>query len=67
MPAYRFYLIAANGHVAGPPTEHIAPSDAAAVKKANEIIDGHDIEIWESGRIVAYLTPDEKPSSPQSN
>jgi hypothetical protein len=60
MPEYRFYSIRRNGHVAGPPVSHEAPRDADAVKEAQRILDGHDIEIWQGARVVAYLVPDEK-------
>jgi hypothetical protein len=58
MPAYRFYLIRKDGHIAGPAIEYEAPKDADAVKEANRILNGLDIEIWQTERVVAYLVPD---------
>ncbi len=59
MPEYRFYVIK-EGHVAGPPVEFEGPNDTAAIRKAKQLLDGHDIEIWQAERRVAYLTPDER-------
>jgi len=60
MPEYRFYSIRKDGHVVGTPVTHEAPRDADAVKEAQRLLDGYDIEIWQGARVVAYLVPDKK-------
>ncbi|HZL38799.1 MAG TPA: hypothetical protein VFC45_00760 [Pseudolabrys sp.] len=60
MPEYRFYAITREGHVSAPATERDCPNDAAALKEGRQLVNGHDIEVWQSSRIVAYLTPDDK-------
>ena len=60
MPEYRFYTIAKNGHVLKPPKAFEFPNDQTATKEAKQLLDGHDIEIWQGARVVAYLVPDEK-------
>jgi hypothetical protein len=60
MPEYRFYAIKNDGHVAGPPTGRDCLNDGEALKEARQLVDGHDIEVRQSSRIVAYLTPDDK-------
>jgi len=60
MPEYRFYAIKPDGHFAEPATERELPDDAEALKEARKLMDGHDIEVWQSSRIVAYLTSDDK-------
>jgi hypothetical protein len=60
MREYKFYTIGTDGHVAGPATVYVASRDADAVKEAKRRLDGHDIEIWQAERIVAYVVPDEK-------
>jgi hypothetical protein len=60
MPEYRFYPVQKDGHIAGPSARHDEPDDRAAVSKARQTLDDHDIEIWEGPRIVAYVVPDEK-------
>jgi len=60
MSEYRFYSIRRSGHVAGPPITYEAPRDVDAVKEAQRLLNGHDIEIWQGARVVAYLVPDQK-------
>jgi hypothetical protein len=57
VPEYRFYTIKRDGHIAAPPAEFDLPNDDAALKEAKQLLNGHDIEIWQGGRVVAYLTP----------
>jgi len=33
--------------------------DGEALKEARRFVNGHDIEVWEGSRLVAYLTPDD--------
>lgn len=60
MPEYRFYPIKRDGHIDGAPATRDCANDSAALKEARELVSGHDIEVWESSRLVAYLTPDDK-------
>lgn len=55
MPEYRFYLINADGHIAGPAEVVECPDDIAAIKQAEKVLDGHDIEIWKGKTIISYL------------
>jgi hypothetical protein len=59
MPDYRFYKIAKDGHIAGPPAAQDLPNDSAALEEAKRQVDGHAIEIWQGARIVAHLDPTE--------
>jgi hypothetical protein len=59
MSVYRFYLIKKNGHVAGPPIVCDLARDHEALAEAKKRLNGHDIEIWQDARIVAYLVPDQ--------
>jgi hypothetical protein len=45
---YRFNLIREDGHVAGPPQDFDFSDDYDAVKAAEKLLDGRDIEIWQS-------------------
>jgi hypothetical protein len=60
MREYHFYLIKKDGHIDGPPVEHEAENDKSALGKAKQLVDGHDVEVWQASRLVAYLTPDDK-------
>jgi hypothetical protein len=55
MPEYRFYAINKGGHIGVPPNQYELPDDAAANEKAKQLLDGHDIEIWQGARIVAHF------------
>ena len=60
MPEYRFYAIKKDGHIAAPATERQLPGDAEALKEARKLTNGHDIEVWQGSRILAYLTSDDE-------
>jgi hypothetical protein len=67
MPDYRAYIFGINGHrfvlVEGFLSNHL--DDAAALMAAKKLIDGHDIEVWDQGRLVARL--DHKSGNPISD
>lgn len=60
MPAYRFYSVKRDGHIAEPPAVHEFGRDDEALKEAKQRLNGHDIEIWQGARLVAYLVPSKK-------
>lgn len=60
MPDYRFYSIKKDGHIAGPAIERNCPNDREALKEARELVNGHDIEVWQGSRVLAYLAPDDR-------
>ena len=60
MREYRFYTIGTDGHIDGPATDHVLPNDSAAIEEAKKLVNGHDVEIWQGPRLVAYVVPDEK-------
>jgi len=52
VPAYRVFLIDRNGHISRP-AEHIDCSDdQEAIEKAQRLVDGHDVELWDGVRLV---------------
>ena len=50
MPEYRLYAVTRDNHIKGGP--EIVTCDEEAVLKAQEMVDGHDIELWEGKRRV---------------
>lgn len=58
MVEYRAYIIGDDGHFQ---TVRVlqCPDDAAAIAEAKKLLDGHDIELWQLGRFVAYLKQDQ--------
>jgi hypothetical protein len=55
MPEYRAYIFGIDGHrfirAADFLSDH--PNDDAAMKAAEQLLDGHDVELWDGGRLVA--------------
>ncbi|MGC1315323.1 MAG: hypothetical protein WA866_01550, partial [Pseudolabrys sp.] len=52
MPAYRTYLIDQTNNISGPAHWTICAGDFDAIKKEKQLVDGHDVELWESDRLV---------------
>jgi hypothetical protein len=57
---YRLYVIEQSGHIAHAPIDCQADNDADAVRKARQLQDGKDIEVWKGTRVVAYLASEER-------
>ena len=52
MPDDRAYLVGSDGHFyKSVPLE--MPDDAAAIAAAEQLIDGHDVELWQRDRKIA--------------
>ncbi|WNV10071.1 hypothetical protein [Tardiphaga sp. 709] len=62
MPDYRAYFVGNDGHFESVEIVQ-ADSDEQALKFAEKIVDGHDVELWHLGRKVAMLK--RKPQSPR--
>jgi hypothetical protein len=58
MPEYRIYTITRGGRIAEAPAEVDCADDEAAVKQAEQLLDGDTIEVWQRDRRVAPLLPD---------
>lgn len=55
MPAYRMYFLDAEGRVFRPPEILECADDQEAIEQAKKFVDGLDIEVWESSRVVAKI------------
>jgi len=66
MRDYRAYILGVDGHrfvwVENFLTDH--PNDATALEAARQLIDKHDVEVWDGGRLVAQLSPGGEGMSP---
>jgi hypothetical protein len=54
MTDYRAYLVAWDGHF----TKAIdleCPDDETAKEQAKQLVDGHDVELWQRGRKIAMF------------
>jgi hypothetical protein len=54
MPDFRIYTIGHNGHFTNAVDIERA-DDQEAIKKAQQAIDGHTVELWERGRFIMRL------------
>ncbi len=57
MPAYRFYTMSTDGHIAGPPKVLDCVEDQEALRHASNLVDGHAIEVWDGARFIARIEP----------
>jgi hypothetical protein len=51
---FRIYKIGSHGHYIGVQEIECA-NDQEAIQNAQQIVDGHDVELWERGRFIARL------------
>ena len=58
MAEYRAYIIGADGHFIRA-VELLCPDDDTAKEYAKNLVDGHDVELWQGKRPVAKF--DHKP------
>jgi hypothetical protein len=62
MPDYRAYTVGIDGHFNSLKAEflHNHPDDATAIEAAKQLVDGHDIELWDRDRFVGRFSPEAK-------
>jgi hypothetical protein len=64
MRDYRLYRINSAGHISGPAQIVTAQDDAAAVSRAEQALNGADIEVWQADRFIVRVTPSGKVREP---
>jgi hypothetical protein len=62
MPEYRIYFIGEDGHFKSSVGLECA-DDSKAEEKAKQLVDGHDIELWQRTRKIATFDHTPKPGS----
>lgn len=67
MRDYRAYILGIDGHRFVRVKEFSSDyaDDAVALSAAKQLVDGHDVELWDCGRLVARLSPDGETLSPE--
>jgi hypothetical protein len=67
MRDYRAYILGIDGHRFIRAAEFLSnhPDDAAAMRAAEQLVEGHEIELWDCGRLVARFSSDGKVKSPE--
>ena len=63
MPDYRVYFVGTDGHFFKA-VELECADDVEATEQAKQLVDGHDLELWQRARKIAMFTrkaePEEK-------
>ena len=59
MPDYRIYKLV-NGHTFEPPTIVTQPTDNDAIAQTEQLLDGHDLQLWQGGRLIISLDSKDK-------
>jgi hypothetical protein len=59
MPDYRIYTLK-DGKIDSPARIATCASDQQAIDQAKQLLNGHDIEVWERARLVILLQPASK-------
>ena len=67
MRDYRAYIMGIEGHRFIKAKEFLSdhPDDATALNAAKQLLDGHEIEVWDRGRLVARLSASGEIASPE--
>ena len=60
MPEYRVYIVGLHGHFVDAVLLECA-DDSEAMEQAKQLVDGHDVELWQRARKIAQFK--HKPSS----
>jgi hypothetical protein len=66
MRDYRAYILGIDGHRFVKVKDFLSdqPDDTAALSAAKALADGHEVELWDCGRLVARLSPSGEVTSP---
>ena len=67
MRDYRAYILGIDGHRFLKVKDFLSdqPDDVAALSAAKRLVDGHDVELWDCGRLVARLSANGEVASPE--
>jgi hypothetical protein len=62
MPYYRAYIVGIDGPFSSIKAEfpHNYPDDTTAIEAAKQLVDDHDIELWDGDRFVGRFSPEGK-------
>ena len=59
MPDYRAYSVGSDGHFINA-FELECADDTEAMERAKQLVDGHDIELWQRARKITVFKPTSK-------
>ena len=55
MPTYRIYSVTSDGHIVGPAAVVTCKNDQEAISRAEQLKNGHDVELWNLDRFIARI------------
>jgi hypothetical protein len=55
MPHYRIYTVDIDGHISGPPSVESCGDDDEANRRAKDLLNGSDVELWDGARFVGRI------------
>ena len=55
MPEYRAFIVASDGRFSSV-EPLVCSDDTDAIEKARRLVNGHDVELWSGGRLVAKIS-----------
>jgi hypothetical protein len=58
VPTYRMYTVNREGRILAPAQVVECADDREAIRRAQPLVNGHDIEIWRGARVVRRLISD---------
>jgi hypothetical protein len=61
MSDYRVYIVGHHGHFIDA-VEMDCADDAEATVRARQLVDGHDVQLWQRGRCVGVFRRDSDPT-----
>ncbi len=59
MQEYRVYIMGSDGHVQER-VDLLCNDDGEAIEQAKQLVDGHDVELWQLGRQIRTFKADAK-------
>jgi hypothetical protein len=62
MPQYRAYIIGKDGRIRSK-VEMLCPNDATAKQRARQLVDDHQVELWQLDELVAVIKPEPPPAT----
>ena len=67
MPTYRIYSVTSDGHIGGPAAVVTCENDQEAISRAQQLKNGHDVELWESFDLPTVLSLSDEPHPATGN
>lgn len=61
MQGYRVFILGSDGHVQNR-VDLDCQDEAEAIKQAEQLVDGHDVELWQLDRLIKAFRHTSEPS-----